>query len=190
MSAGGGIPAGSSRTLRLDPFALPVRFRAADAAADERTRLIELSRESVVLRRLVRGVRINVSLPVSAFHGIAMRLVPPDGINAGAIAVVLEHRDPALSVPLFAAHEADDVLAEWHMWGRIFGLPLLVVDSDGKLREPFARLGALRIGDPCERVRRRAALIMRRPRIMMRRKPGRPGSAPTVHREREIIARN
>src|SRR5579872_6277006 len=114
MSAGGANPAGSSRCLRLDPLALPVRFRAADAAADERTRLVELSRESVVVRRSVHGVRIKVSLPVTAFRGVAMRLVPPDGTDAGAIAVMLEHHDPALSVPLFAATDADDVLAEWH----------------------------------------------------------------------------
>src|SRR6266849_6125564 len=103
MGAGGAMPAGSSRLMRLDPLLLPVRFRAADAAADERVRLVELSRERVVLRRSVRGVRIKVSLPITAFLGVAMRLMPPDGTDAGAIAVMLEHRDPALSVPLFAA---------------------------------------------------------------------------------------
>ena len=34
MSAGGAKPAGSGRAPRLDPLALPVRFRAADARAD------------------------------------------------------------------------------------------------------------------------------------------------------------
>ena len=47
----GGCPAGSSRALRLDPFALPVRFAASDAAADERVRHVELHRERVVVRR-------------------------------------------------------------------------------------------------------------------------------------------
>ena len=190
MSAGGATPAGSSRCLRLDPLALPVRFGAADAAADERIRVVDLSRDGVVWRRSVGGVRTTVSLPVTAFLGIAMRLLPPDGTNAGAIAIVLEHRDPALSVPLFAAADASDVLAEWHAWARIFGLPLLVADSDGKLREPFPRLGAVRLGDPCERGRRRRALRARRPSILMRRKPGRPACHPMVHREHEIIARN
>jgi uncharacterized protein DUF6101 len=190
MSAGGATPAGSSRGLRLDPFSLPVRFRSPDAAADERTRLVELSRESVVLRRSVRGVRIKVSLPVSAFRGIAMRLVPPDGTDAGAIAVTLEHHDPALSVPLFAAADANDVLAEWHMWARIFGLPLLVADGDGELREPFRRLGAVQVADPCPRMRRRGPVRQRRPRILMRRKAGRPAATPAIHCERELIARD
>ena len=190
MNAGGAMPAGSSRCQRLDPLSLPVRFRAADAAADERMRIVELHRESVVLRRSVRGVRIKVSLPIAAFLGIVMRLVPPDGAYPGAIAVMLEHRDPALSVPLFAAPDANDVLAEWHMWARIFSLPLLIADDDGELREPFRRLGAVRVFDPCERVRRRGSLRRRRPAILMRRKPGRPGMAATVHRECEIIARS
>ena len=62
---------------------------------------------------------------------------PPD-----AIAVVLEHADPALSLPLFSAPESDDIVAEWQSWGRVLGLPLLVAEDDGNLREPFARLGA------------------------------------------------
>src|ERR1700689_3159086 len=100
MSAGGAMPAGSSRCVRLDPLALPVRFRTADADADEHVRLVELSRESVVLHRAVRGMRITASVPVATFLGIVMRLIPPDESEAGAIAVVLEHRDPALSVVL------------------------------------------------------------------------------------------
>ena len=54
----GGSPAGSSRALRLDPFSLPVRFAANDAAADERVRHVELYRKRVVvLRSLIRTVR-------------------------------------------------------------------------------------------------------------------------------------
>ena len=189
MSAGGAMPAGSSRCLRLDPLSLPVRYRTADAAADERTRLVELSRDNVVLHRSVRGARCTVSLPMTAFLGVAMRLMPPDGIDAGAIAVMLEHQDPALSVPLFAAADAGDVLAEWHMWGRMFSLPLLVADADGRLYDPFPHLGAVRISDPCERSRR-GAVRQRRPSILMRRKPGRPGKTVAVHHEREIIARD
>jgi hypothetical protein len=186
MSAGGAMPAGSSRNLRLDPLALPARFRAVDAAADERVRLVELSRDRVILRRFVRGMRIAVSVPVAAYLGVAIRLVPPDGPEPGCVAVILEHNDPALSVPLFTATESTDVLAEWRLWARVFGMPLLVVDDDGKLQERFARLGAIRVAPPCARVRR-GSIRKRRPGILMRRKPGRPG-ATAIHREREIIA--
>ncbi|HSP50044.1 MAG TPA: hypothetical protein VLN61_07660 [Pseudolabrys sp.] len=49
------MPAGSSRALRLDPFSLPARFAAIDAAADERVRHVELYRVRVVVRRSLSG---------------------------------------------------------------------------------------------------------------------------------------
>jgi hypothetical protein len=104
---------------------------------------------------------------------------------------VLEHGDPALSLPLFAATGSDDVLAEWQSWGRVLGLPLLVVEGDGSLREPFARLGAVRIGPPASRRRRRTAIARRRPVRLLRRRPFAISATPTVHLgEREIIARS
>lgn len=191
MSAGGAAPAGSSRMLRLDPFSLPVRFAAGDARADDQVRFVEVHRERVVMRRAVAGIPMAVSLPVTMYLGVAIRIVPPTEGNDGAIAVVLEHRDQALSVPLFFAPEATDILAEWQSWARVLGLPLLVHDGEGAFSEPFARMGAVRITKASPRRRRQTAMRSRRPRMLMRRKPGRPASQPTVFRgEREIIARN
>lgn len=191
MSCGRTSPAGSGRTLRLDPFDLPVRFEAADAAADERTRIVELHRERVVVRRAVAGMRMAVNLPVSAFRGVAIRLVQDENGASVAIAVVLEHGDPALTLSLFVTADGEDVVAEWQSWGRVLGLPLLIAERDGTLREPFARIGAVRVAAPTPRRRRRTALKRRRPLILMRRKPGRRPATPRVHRgEHEIIARN
>jgi len=176
---------------RLDPFSLPVRFAAADAAADECLRIVELHRERVVLRRSVRGMRMALNMPLSHFRGVAIRLTGVPGEPPSAIAVVLEHGDPALSLPLFSAREADDIVAEWQSWGRVLGLPLLVAERDGSLREPFERIGALRVEAPSWRRRRRSAIARRRPSALLRRRPGRPPATPSVHRgEREIIARN
>jgi hypothetical protein len=59
------------------------------------------------------------------------------------------------------------------------------------LKEPFPRLGGVRIKPPAQRRRRRSALRGRRPKFLMRRRMGRVGTAPVVHRDkREIIARN
>ena len=71
----GGMPAGSSRALRLDPFALPVRFAARDERADGRCREVELTRDRVVLRRAVAGMRMAVNLPVIAYRGVALRMI-------------------------------------------------------------------------------------------------------------------
>jgi Family of unknown function (DUF6101) len=184
-------PGGSSRALRLDPFALPVRFAARDRGADGQIRQVELDRERVVLRRAVRGIRMNVGVPVAEFRGVTMRLLPPEGEEPAAVAVMLEHRDEALSVPLFVAADGDDVVAEWKCWSRVLGRPLLVAEGDGALREPFPRLGGVHVGAPTPRRRRRAAVKWRRPRFLMRRKPGRRAATPVVFRgEHEIIARN
>ncbi len=186
----GGCPAGSGRALRLDPFCLPVRFAASDAAADERVRHVELYRERVVVRRSLRGMRMALNMPVSAFAGVAIRLLPGEGGLPATVAVVLEHKDPGLALPLFASVEADDAFAEWRAWGNVLGLPLLVED-EGCLREPFARLGQVRVEPPRRRRRRRSALKRRRPSMPLRRKAGRMTEATPVYRdEREIIARN
>ena len=88
MEAGGIPPAGSARALRLDPFALPVRYPAKDSGADGQVRQVELYRERVVLRRAVRGMRMSVGLPVSAFRGVALRLLPAQGDEPAAVTVI------------------------------------------------------------------------------------------------------
>ena len=169
-AVGRAMPAGSSRDERLDPFTLPVQFAAADKAADERVRTVELTRERVVVRRAVRGIKMAVNLPVTAYLGVALRMEPPEGDTPGAVSIVLEHRDHALSLPLFSADDGTDIVAEWQSWARVLGMPLLVAEADGRLREAFDRIGALRVASPTWRRRRRSAIRKRRPSILMRRK--------------------
>src|SRR5215469_9919562 len=176
----GRATAGSSRVARLDPFSLPVRFEAADAGADGSRRVVDLHRERVVLRRSVRGMRMALNLPVAAFRGVAIRLIGEAGQAPSAIAVMLEHDDPSLSLPLFLTEQSDDVVAEWQSWGRALGLPLLVAEGDGSLREPFARLGAVRIAAPIGRRRRRGTIARRRPSRLLRRKATRLPETPAV----------
>jgi len=186
----GRIAAGSSRVARLDPFSLPVRFETADEAADERRRVVDIHPERVVVRRSVRGMRMALNMPVADFRGVAIRLYGPIGQPPTTIAVVLEHSDPALSLPLFSSHASDEIVVEWQSWGRVLGLPLLVAEGDGTLREPFARLGAMGVEAPTWRRRRRSAISRRRPSIRMRRRATKPPSNAAVYRgEREIIAR-
>jgi hypothetical protein len=185
------VPAGSSRDERLDPFSLPLRFAVRDAAADGQVRSVELTRERVVLRRSVRGMRMAVNLPVASYLGVALRIAPPADTDVSTVALVLEHRDRALSLPLYRADDSTEVVAEWQSWARVLKLPLLIAEADGRLREPFARMGEVRLGRPLPRRRKRSTLKARRPSIFLRRKPGHRPSAAAVHRgEREIIARN
>ena len=191
MSAGGAVPAGSGRSARLDPFALPVQFRSNDAGADRHERLIELGRDRVVVRRAVGGIPMKVSTPVANYLGVAVRIIPPKDDFDGAVAVMLEHRDPGLSVPLFIAADGFDVAAECDAWARMLGLATLVVDGDGALRNVAGPFGRLNPRNSVPR-RRGRTLKCRRSLRRLRRKPGRaPLATQAVYRdEREIIARN
>ena len=177
-----------ARPWRLDPFSLPERFTTADAAADEGLRVVDLNRERVILRRALSAMRMAVNLPVAAYRGVAIRLdatseTPP------FVAVTLEHADAALSLPLFASTDTDDIVAEWQIWGRVLGLPLLIGDTDGTMREAFARIGQPWIAVPTWRRRRRSAIARRRPSRLFRRPAGRADIASVIHRgEHEIIA--
>jgi hypothetical protein len=187
----GECPAGSGRASRLDPFALPLSFAASDAAADGRVRHVELYRERVVMRRSLAGMRMALNMPVSAFAGVAIRLLPGEDGAEPAVSVVLEHKDPGLALALFVSPEADDALVEWRSWGHVLGLPLLVADDEGGWREPFPRMGGVRIERVRPRRRRRSMLKRRRPSLPLRRRAGKITEATPVYRgEREIIARN
>jgi hypothetical protein len=164
----GVAPAGSSRSLRLDPLSLPVRFDAHDPRADGHVRQIELHRERVVLRRAVRGMQMAINVRVSDFTGVALR--GSDEVQT----LVLVHRDPSLSIPLLVGADADEIAQAWAIWSEIFALPQL----DEGARKPAPR-------------RRRAnAIRARRPKFLMRRRTGIAREL-TVHQgEREIIARD
>ena len=72
MRSGGG-PAGSSRQERLDPFALPVTFATSDGTAG--VRVVEIYPERVVVRRSLSGMVMALNMPVSAYEGVALKLV-------------------------------------------------------------------------------------------------------------------
>jgi hypothetical protein len=187
MEAGGALPAGSGRTVRLDPFTLPIRFPARDAAADGQLRQVELDRDRVVLRRAVGGMRMKIRVPVEAFIGITL-VKAQDGTVAS---IILDHADPALSIPLLDESALDEATMMWRAWGRVLGLPLWQREGDGDSRQVSAGRRALRIEQDTSRRRRRAAIRQRRPSILSRRKPGRHAALCVVRRgEREIIARN
>lgn len=187
--AGGLAPAaGSSRALRLDPHSLPIRYTTEDARADNRSRIVEIDRNRVMLFRSVNGVRMRLRIPLDGFLGVAVRIAIA-GEDESSVAVTLEHPDPALSVALYVADRIDEAAAEWQSWGRVLGCPLLIADTDGTLRAPVAMVGALMAGESAARRRRRSALRRRRPYFTARRKGFAVRLAPVVHRdEREIIA--
>ncbi len=133
---------------------------------------------------------MTLVVPVTTYLGVAVRMDPPLDGSAAAVAVALEHPDPALSLTMFHALDGADIVAEWQSWGRALGLPLLVAEADGRLREPFGRIGSVGIGRAIARRRRRTALEARRASMPLRRRVGIIPAVPVLHRgEREITAR-
>jgi len=191
METGRTTPAGSGRILmRLDPFALPVRFPAYDAGADGETRQVELDRERVVMHRAIRGIPMAVGVPVCEFRGLSLRLVSFADGGPKAVAIVLEHRDSSLSLPLHVAEPDEDLVMICKAWSRVLRLPILT-ETYRRPGKRLVRLGALLTHPSAQRRRRRAAIKQRRPSILTRRKPGKPLDDVAVHRgEREIIARS
>jgi hypothetical protein len=152
-------------------------------------RQVELDRERVVMRRAVRGIPMAVGVPVSEFRGLTLRVVSFADGSPKAIAIVLEHRDASLSLPLYIAEAGEDVVVICKAWSRVLRLPLLT-DPHPRPSKRIVRLGALAIEKVAQRRRRRAAIRQRRPSILMRRKPGRSEELVLYRGEREIIARS
>jgi hypothetical protein len=151
---------------------LPARFETRDGRADGGSRQIEINRERVVVRRMVRGMRMTLQLRMPEFIGIARRQ------TEDAEALVLIHRDPSLSVPLFLSADIDEIERQWMAWSETLALPQ--VEEEGEAT-----------GEPAPRRRRHNVIYIRRPRFLTRRKAGHPTLQPTSHHgEREIIARN
>jgi hypothetical protein len=156
--------------LRLDPLSLPVSFNAHDTRADGGVRQIELHRERVVLHRAIHGMRMAINVRVRDFLGVALR-----GIDDAQM-LVLVHRDPSLTIPLCVSSDREEIASAWRMWSHIFALPQLPEDEP---REPAMRR------------RRHNAIRARRPKFLVRRRPGALLNPANIHQdEREIIARD
>jgi hypothetical protein len=187
-TATGAASRGSSRSYRLDPAALPLRYIAwLDEGRQRREATIYLDREQAIIKcHSSIGAPLTICLPVSAFEGVAVRMSPIG--DAGDIEVVVElrHRDPALNLPLLVADDPADVADDWQAWGEVLGLPLLLVDQDGGVIVAEGRTGALALPQPR---RRHSFFADRRPRFLARRKSGQQGRHERLSGH-EIIARS
>jgi hypothetical protein len=114
-------------------------------------------------------MRMAVNVRVSDFLGVARR-----GTDEAQM-LVLVHRDPSLTIPLCVSSDREEIASAWQMWSEIFALPQLAEEA----REPAPRR------------RRHNVIKARRPKFLVRRRPGDLLNAPSIHRdEREIIARD
>jgi len=155
-----------------------------DRRADGGARRIRMTREDVLIARRLSGVAMVISVPVSAYRGVALD-VQPAGDGSPRYVLSLAHSDPDLDILLGETQDCGSVAADWRYWASWLGLPRLA-EEGGELRaldgaaEDSVAAAARRRGD--------ANVRKRRPRFLIRRKGGDPTRTRTVHAEvREII---
>jgi hypothetical protein len=181
-------PAWAGRAFWVDPDALPARYQVPleSGPATGPDASVYLDDRGVIVKRRLAGLPLTLSLPLSAYEGIAVRLTVADGGGLCA-SLELSHRDPYLSLPLAAGRTMEDTARMWRRWCDVSGLPMLIVEADGRTSKVHAG-SAVPIGSPQPR-RRTGLLTRRRPRFLVRRKPGRSGEMPVLTGWRAIIAR-
>lgn len=179
--------ASGDRVHKTEPARLSLRPIPSDTSAYANEGLILPETERLALARRFGAVAMKITLPLSAYRGVAIRILQGASEAEDRIAVVLSHKDDAFEVPLYEAADDSDVIAEWRKWGNALGLPLLMEGTDGHLVAAENRLGEVAVERP--RPRRRGAFLARRPRFLIRRRAAKLPAVPFVHRdEREIFA--
>ena len=119
-----------SSNMRLDPWQLADRI----VQKTDNGSCWMLDRQGAVLkRRLPSGLDISLALPRRAFKGVAARAVEHED-GSYTVSLELLHHDRELCVPLLISNDMFDVAADWHVWSRLFGLPMLMIGSAKKSR--------------------------------------------------------
>jgi hypothetical protein len=175
----------------LEPIAAatatPQRLRVEgdDARADNRRRVIEVARETIIIHRTVARVTMTIRVPAIAYRGVALRLT---GLTGGGLRceVRLAHRDPDLCVLLAEGDSQAAVEARWRAWVRFFGLPALVERIEAGALEASLEVVEIELRRPRPR-RGGKASTPRRPRFLARRKVGHPSFVATIHANPRVL---
>jgi hypothetical protein len=125
---------------------------ASDPRADGGVRAVWLTPRGVRIERAVSGIKMRLSIPIEAYQAI---LSTCQGGDRPFCRITLAHKDPDLSVTL--EQRADIIPEVWRSWVPFFSRATPEVVS-GALAQP----------------RRRSIVAKRRPRFLLRRRPGSP----------------
>jgi hypothetical protein len=91
---------------------------------------IAFGREWVTIARRIAGLETSVNVPTQSYRGVALQ-----AFGEGGFRIVMRHVDPGLDVALAEAPDDAEVIADWRKYGSLTGLPLLVEDASGRVRE-------------------------------------------------------
>jgi len=100
---------------------------------------------------------------ITDYEGVALSVAyRGSNLEAPVILVELRHADADKCVIVHASFDGADSGARWRSWGAQLGLPLLVQDRHGEVRDVVDRLGRVNIL-PAQPHRGASPLTMRRP---------------------------
>jgi len=142
-------------------------IEAFDTRAEGQRRLIEVTRDRVIITRRVDGVDMRVALEPSQYRGVLLSVLVAEATDL-LFQVQLLHADAEMTVTLGGCESELDARALWRRWAQALNLPRLVERAEGEIeidRSP---------ADPKPFERRRGrATLRRRNRFLARRKMGR-----------------
>jgi hypothetical protein len=156
-----------------------------DRRADGGARRVRMTRNDVLIARRLSGVAMVISVPVSAYCGVALDVQPGED-GSPRYVLSLAHSDPDLDILLGETQDCGAVAADWRHWSAWLGLPR-VTEEEGELQT----LDGVAEEVVAASAQRRCASIVRkrRPRFLIRRKAGDARRMKVVHaKEREIIS--
>ncbi len=161
------------------------RFEAHDPRADNRRRVVEIARESVMIRRAVAGVSMSIRIASSAYRGVTLRVT---GLEDGRFhyETMLLHHDPDLCVSLAAGDNRAEVECQWREWVHFLRLPALVGRTEAS--DVVVNINGVDIARRCPSPRRRGrSATSRRPRFLTRRKVGGAALQATVDADPHVL---
>ena len=196
-------------SMRIDPHGLRKYFQSADIRAkaaelagqpeealfpSQKQGLVQIKGQCALVECwLSSGLPLLVRVPMSYYEGIGARFITGEREGNPLICLLeLVHRDPSLTVPLFASCDLEEAAVDWKSWSNCYQLTMLLQPLGSK-----AYVKAEMNGDSLSGIitqeqtprRPHSQFAARRPRFLTRRKVGQFADLPKVE-GREIIARN
>lgn len=87
--------------------------------------------------------------PIDDYEGVSLTVAYKGrDVNAPMILVELRHADEDKNIVVHASSDGADAGARWRSWSAVLGLPLLVQDRQGDVREAVDRLGRVATQPP------------------------------------------
>ena len=186
-SSGGTLPQGQTQpdaTFMFSKRLEIIRIEGHDPRCDDGRRIVELSRDGVIVKRIVSGVLMSIRVALSDFHGVTTRFVP--GKNASPYELWLTHRDPDLTLLLAVSDDRRAIEIERLEWTNFLCLPARGESSGDDESEAAHEPAPPHPSSPQPRARG-FVTAARRPRFLARRKVGGSKRPQPIHPRPRIL---